>query len=156
MGAPSPGFQRSASGQKPAVLKILLVEDNPADIRLTREALDESRHPYELSVANDGVKALDFLREVVRTGTPKPDLILLDWNLPRMDGKDVLRTIKNDADLRTIPVVVLTTSRAQTDILSAYELHANCFITKSVDVIQFFRMINEIESFWSRIASLPK
>ena len=156
MGAPSPGFQRNTSGQKPAVLKILLVEDNPADIRLTREALDESHHPYELSVANDGVNAVEFLREIVRTGAPKPDLILLDWNLPRMDGKEVLRTVKNDPDLRTIPVVVLTTSRAQTDILSAYELQANCFITKSVDVIQFFRMINEIESFWSRIASLPK
>ena len=156
MGAPSPGFQRNTSGQKPVLLKILLVEDSPADIRLTREALDESRHPYELSVASDGVKALDFLHEIVRSGAPKPDLILLDWNLPRVDGREVLRVIKNDADLRSIPVVVLTTSRAQTDILNAYELQANCFITKPVDVIQFFRMINEIESFWSRIASLPK
>ena len=132
-------------------LHILLVEDNAADVRLTREALDESGHPYTLSVAADGVRALEYLHTVKR-----PDIILLDWNLPRMNGQEVLREIKADPELRMIPVVVLTTSRAQDDIARAYELQANCFISKPVDVLQFFRVINELEHFWTSTATLPR
>ena len=136
-------------------LHILLVEDSAADVRLTREALDESSHPYTLSVAADGVRAMEYLRNV-KQGHERPDIILLDWNLPRMDGQEVLREIKADPELRMIPVVVLTTSRAQDDIARAYELQANCFISKPVDVLQFFRVINEVENFWTGTATLPK
>lgn len=136
-------------------LHIMLVEDNPGDVRLTREALDESGRPYRLTVASDGVKALDFLRATRENQQDRPDLILLDWNLPRMDGKEVLREIKSDPRLRIIPVVVLTTSRAHTDITRAYDLQANCFISKPVDVLQFFRIINDVEEFWTSTATLP-
>ena len=137
-------------------LHILLVDDNPADVRLTREALDESGQPYRLSVAADGEKALDFLADLRKRPELRPDIILLDWNLPGMDGKDVLRRIKSDLELRTIPVVVLTTSRAHEDIARAYELQANCFISKPVDVLQFFRVINDVENFWTTTATLPR
>ncbi len=144
------------SSQPEKTLHILLVEDNAGDVRLTREALDESGHPYRLSVAFDGVKAMEFLRKAGGREGEIPDLILLDWNLPRMDGREVLREIKNDPDLRTIPVVVLTTSRAQTDIDRAYELQANCFISKPVDILQFFSIINDVETFWAETALLPR
>jgi CheY-like chemotaxis protein len=137
-------------------LHILLVEDNPGDVRLTREALDESEHPYRLSVATDGVRAMDFLRRASDGREDRPDIILLDWNLPRMDGKEVLAEIKADPNLRVIPVVVLTTSRARGDVERAYELQANCFITKPVDVTQFFRIISELEHFWTGTATLPR
>lgn len=137
-------------------LHILLVEDNPGDVRLTREALDESEHPYRLSVATDGVRAMDFLRRASDGREDRPDIILLDWNLPRMDGKEVLAEIKADPELRVIPVVVLTTSRARGDVERAYELQANCFITKPVDVAQFFRIISELEHFWTGTATLPR
>lgn len=136
-------------------LHILLVEDSPGDVRLTREALDDSQHPYRLSVATDGLKALEFLRGK-GSRDRRPDIILLDWNLPRMDGKEVLAEIKCDPELRSIPVVVLTTSQAQADIARAYELQANCFISKPVDVLQFFRIINDVENFWSSTATLPR
>ncbi len=144
------------SAEPEKTLHILLVEDNRGDVRLTREALDESGHPYRLSVAGDGVKAMEFLRNANRGEGELPDLILLDWNLPRMDGREVLREIKSDAELRTIPVVVLTTSRAQADIDRAYELQANCFISKPVDVLQFFSIINDVETFWVETAMLPR
>jgi CheY-like chemotaxis protein len=144
-----PGFIRDSA------LHILLVEDNAGDVRLTREALDESKHPYRLSIASDGLKALDFLNRAKQGEEDRPDLILLDWNLPRMDGKELLARIKADSELRAIPVVVLTTSRARVDVERAYELQANCFITKPVDVVQFFRIINDVESFWTTTATLP-
>ena len=136
-------------------IHILLVEDNPGDVRLTREALDESKTPYRLTVAGDGIRALDFLRRVVDRPEDRPDIILLDWNLPRMDGQEVLAAIKADRDLKSIPVLVLTTSRARSDVDRAYELQANCFITKPVDVGQFFEIIDEVENFWLGTATLP-
>jgi len=136
-------------------LHILLVEDNPGDVRLTREALDESKKPYRLTVACDGVVALDFLRRSVNKPKERPDIILLDWNLPRMGGNELLAVVKADEDLKTIPVVVLTTSRARTDVDRAYELQANCFITKPVDVNEFFEIIDAVENFWLGTATLP-
>jgi CheY-like chemotaxis protein len=136
-------------------LHILLVEDNPGDVRLTREALDESGRPYRLTVASDGLWALEYLRSAVNAPEQRPDIIFLDWNLPRMDGKEVLAAVKADSDLKSIPVVVLTTSRARTDVDRAYELQANCFITKPVDVGQFFEIIDEVENFWLGTATLP-
>jgi chemotaxis family two-component system response regulator Rcp1 len=137
-------------------LHVLQVEDNPADVRLTREAFDLCRAAYRLHVVPDGVTAVEFLR---RTGpfesAPRPDLILLDLNLPKMDGREVLREIKADETLRNIPVVVLTTSSATDDIQRAYELHANCFITKPVNVERFFEIISEVERFWLDTATLP-
>ena len=150
-----PGAKIATLSERTA-LYILLVEDSPADIRLTREALDQTRHPYQLEVANDGAEALQLLRDKANNGSPQPDLILLDWNLPRKDGREVLRELKQDSLLKVIPVVVLTTSRAESDIQSAYELQANCFITKPVDVIQFFRVIRDLEEFWFGTATLPK
>jgi len=145
----------TVSSDSQHTLHILLVEDSAADVRLTREALDESGHPYTLTVAADGVRAIEYLR-AVRHPNDRPHIILLDWNLPRMDGQEVLREIKADPELRMIPVVVLTTSRAQDDIARAYALQANCFISKPVDVLQFFRVINEVENFWTSTATLPK
>ncbi len=138
------------------IFEVLLVEDNPADVRLTQEALNETKLPYSLHVARDGVEAMHFLRrEGHYADAPTPDLILLDWNLPKMDGREVLREIKEDAFLRKIPVVVLTTSRATSDIVRAYDLHANCFITKPVNVFQFFEVISAVEQFWLKTATLP-
>jgi CheY-like chemotaxis protein len=138
------------------VVDILLVEDNPGDVRLTKEALKEAKIRNVLHVVADGVEAMDFLR---KTGgysdVPLPDLIMLDLNLPRKDGREVLAEIKGDTGLRRIPVVVLTTSSAEEDILKAYDLHANCFITKPVDFIQFARVIKSIEDFWFTIVKLP-
>ena len=138
-------------------IEILLVEDNPGDVRLTIEALKEAKVRNRLSVAPDGVEALAFLR---REGTyaeaARPDLILLDLNLPRKDGREVLAEIKGDASLRAIPVVILTTSRADQDILRSYELHANCYITKPVDLDQFITVVKSIESFWLTIVTLPR
>jgi CheY-like chemotaxis protein len=133
-------------------VEILLVEDNPGDVRLTIEALRDSTLAHRLSVARDGVEALAFLR---REGGVRPDLILLDLNLPRKDGREVLSEIKADAALRTIPVVVLTTSRAEQDVLHSYELQANCYITKPVDLMQFMTVVRSIEDFWLTIVTLP-
>jgi two-component system, chemotaxis family, response regulator Rcp1 len=137
-------------------LHVLQVEDNPADVRLTREAFDLCRNLYRLHVVPDGVTAVEFLRRAGRfASAPRPDLILLDLNLPKMDGREVLREIKADESLRNIPVVVLTTSSATDDIQRAYELHANCFITKPVNVERFFEIISEVERFWLDTATLP-
>ncbi len=135
---------------------ILLVEDNPGDVRLTREALKEGKVLNTLSVAADGVEALAFLRrEGCHAAAPRPDIILLDLNLPRMDGRELLAVIKADADLRRIPVVILTTSAAEQDILKSYNLHANCFITKPVDLEQFIAVVRSVEDFWFTIVRLP-
>lgn len=136
---------------------ILLVEDNPGDVRLTVEALKEGKILVDLQVARDGVEALAILRrEAPFEHAPRPDLILLDLNLPRMDGRQVLEVIKADAQLRYIPVVVLTTSAAEQDILQAYHLHANCYITKPVDLEQFIRVVKAIDNFWLTIVCLPQ
>jgi chemotaxis family two-component system response regulator Rcp1 len=136
--------------------KILLVEDNPGDVRLTREALKEGKILNELNVVEDGVEALAFLRREGRyADAVRPDLILLDLNLPKKDGREVLQEIKGDGALKKIPVVVLTTSAAERDILKAYDLHANCYITKPVDLEQFMRVVQLIEDFWLTIVKLP-
>jgi CheY-like chemotaxis protein len=138
-------------------IEILLVEDNPGDVRLTIEALRDSKVRNNLHVAVDGVDALAFLRrEGQHAQAPRPDLILLDLNLPKKDGREVLAEIKADAILRTIPVVILTTSRAEQDVLRSYELQANCYISKPVDLDQFITVVKSIEDFWLTIVTLPK
>ena len=142
--------------QEGAPVDILLVEDNPGDVRLTQEALREGKIHNRLTVARDGVEALAVLRrEGPHTGAPRPDLILLDLNLPRKDGREVLADIKVDEQLRRIPVVVLTTSKAEEDILRTYDLHANCYITKPVDLDQFIEVIKSIDDFWLTVVRLP-
>ena len=137
-------------------VEILLVEDNPGDVRLTREALREGKVRNNLYVASDGVDALAFLRrEGQYADAVRPDLILLDLNLPRKDGREVLQEIKADATLRYIPVVVLTSSQAEQDILRAYDLHANCYVSKPVDLDQFIHVVHSIEDFWFTIVKLP-
>ena len=137
-------------------IEILLVEDNPGDIRLTKEALKENKIFNNLHVVNDGVEAIHFLRrEGDYSEVPRPDLILLDLNLPKMNGRDVLGEIKNDTQLRRIPVVVLTTSQAEEDISKAYDLHANCYVTKPVDLEKFIDVVRSIEDFWVTIVKLP-
>lgn len=136
--------------------EILLIEDNPGDVRLTQEALKESQVRSHLSVASDGEEALAFLlREGPFADAPRPDLILLDLNLPRMDGRDVLARIKSHPRLKCIPVVVLTTSSADNDIRQAYQLHANCYVTKPVDFTRFLHVVKSIEDFWLRMVRLP-
>ena len=134
-------------------VEVLLVEDNPGDVRLTQEALKESTFPVHLNVARDGVEALEYLRNP--DSGPRPDLILLDLNLPRKNGREVLSEIKADPDLRRIPVLVMTTSRAEQDIQKAYALNANCYITKPMDLDDFLRTVRSIEDFWMRTATLP-
>ena len=137
-------------------IEILLVEDNPGDVRLTREALQEAKVRNNLAVANDGVEALSYLRrEPPFENATRPDLVLLDLNLPRKDGREVLAEIKADPDLRRLPVVVLTTSNAEQDILESYNLYANCYITKPVDLDQFLGIVTSIEDFWLTIVKLP-
>lgn len=137
--------------------KILLVEDNPGDAELAREALESSKFLNKLFVAEDGVKAMQFLnQEGDFKNSPRPDLILLDLNLPRKDGREVLSEIKNDEKLKTIPVVVLTTSKADEDILKSYQLHANCYITKPINLERFFDVVKKIKHFWMSIVVLPK
>ncbi|MFA7239768.1 MAG: response regulator [Sulfuricellaceae bacterium] len=136
---------------------ILLIEDNPGDVRLTREALKEARININLNVANDGLEAMKMLhQEAPYANQPLPDLVLLDLNMPRMDGREVLRLIKTDDNLKRIPVVILTTSAAETDILQAYGLHANCYITKPVELEQFMDIVKSIEGFWLTVVKLPK
>ena len=135
-------------------IEILLVEDNPGDVRLTIEALRESKVHNNLHVARDGVEALAFLRREDPHAI-RPDLVLLDLNLPRKDGREVLADLKADPQLHTIPVVVLTTSRAEQDVLRTYELQANCYITKPVDLDQFITVVKSIENFWLTIVTLP-
>ena len=138
-------------------IEILLVEDNPGDVRLTIEALRESKVRNHLSVARDGVEALAFVRrEGAHAEAVRPDLILLDLNLPRKDGREVLAELKADPDLKTIPVVILTTSRAEQDVLRSYELQANCYISKPVDLDQFITVVKSIEDFWLTIVTLPR
>jgi two-component system, chemotaxis family, response regulator Rcp1 len=137
-------------------IEILLVEDNPADVRLTMEALREEKIHNNLSVVNDGVEAMAYLRrEGTYANAMRPDLILLDLNLPKKDGREVLGEIKNDKNLKCIPVVVLTVSNAEADILKTYNLHANCYITKPLDLEQFSKVVKTIQDFWLTIVKLP-
>ncbi|CAN5794747.1 response regulator [soil metagenome] len=136
---------------------VLLVEDNPSDVYLTQVAFRRSRADSQIHVVEDGVQALSFLRrELPYDSAPRPDLVLLDLNLPRMDGHKVLQTMKDDPDLRSIPVIVLTTSTAEADISRCYENHANCYIAKPVDFDEFERVVLEIEAFWFKYATLPR
>lgn len=137
-------------------IKILLVEDNPGDVRLTIEAFREGKLSNELIVASDGEEALNLLMgtEIVAPRA-RPDLILLDLNLPKIDGRDVLARIKGHQDLRRIPVVVLTTSDLEQDILKTYDMYANCYIKKPVDLAQFMKVVNSIEDFWLSVVKLP-
>ena len=137
-------------------VEILLVEDNPGDIRLTVEAFKDSKLRNNLSVVNDGIDAMAFLRrEGPYTNAPRPDLVLLDLNLPKKDGREVLEEIKQDDDLKRIPIVVLTTSSSERDILESYNLHANCYISKPVDLNQFLTIVKSIQNFWFTIVKLP-
>ncbi|MEN6452296.1 MAG: response regulator [Thermoguttaceae bacterium] len=138
-------------------IELLLVEDSEPDVRLTIEALREAKVKNRLSVVEDGVEAMEFLRQQNgHADAPRPDLILLDLNLPRMDGREVLREIKADPSLRRIPVVILTTSRSEEDVLRAYDLHANCYITKPVDFTRFMEVVKSIEDFWLTVVKLPE
>ena len=138
-------------------IEILLVEDNRGDAELSMEALENSKISNTVSVVGDGEEAMAFLRRTGKyAGAPCPDLILLDLNLPKKDGREVLAEIKADEDLKCIPVVILTTSQAEEDILRSYNLHANCFITKPIDLHQFLRVIKGIEDFWLTIVRLPQ
>ena len=150
-------YRTASVRPEPGAIEILLVEDNPGDVELTREALDETKLRTNLSVVHDGVEALAFLRrEGAHADAPRPDLILLDLNLPRKDGRGVLAEIKQDPALTTIPVVVLTSSEAEQDIARAYELHANCYVTKPVDLDQFVKIVQSIEQFWFTVVKLPR
>ena len=136
---------------------ILLVEDNPGDAELAKEALESSKFLNELHIVDDGVKAMAFLKkQPPYQDMPRPDLILLDLNLPKKDGREVLSEIKSDDALKTIPVVILTTSQSDEDILKSYKLHANCYITKPLDLKQFFDVVKNIKNFWMSIVVLPK
>lgn len=136
--------------------KILLVEDNPGDAELAKEALESSKFLNELYIVDDGVKAMDFLsKKKGYENVPRPDIILLDLNLPRKDGRQVLAEIKSDETLKTIPVVILTTSKSDEDVLKTYKLHANCYITKPIDLMQFFEVVKQIKHFWMSIVVLP-
>jgi chemotaxis family two-component system response regulator Rcp1 len=137
-------------------IQVLLVEDSPGDVRLTQEAFREANGAIQLHVAADGVEAMAFLRHSgVHARSPRPDLILLDLNLPRMDGREVLAHIKEDADLKTIPTVILTTSDAEIDIVKSYQLQANCYLSKPVQLEAFEKLVKSINEFWLTAVKLP-
>lgn len=138
-------------------IDILLAEDSPGDADLAREALEESKLKNRLYTVVDGQEALDFLfKKGEYADAPRPDLILLDLNMPRVDGREVLKIVKEDKNLRSIPVVILTTSKADEDIIKSYDLHANCYITKPLDLDKFMEVVHAIENFWISIVALPK
>ena len=146
-----------SSNSDGSLVEILLVEDNPGDVRLTQEAMKEGKMRNRLSVAVDGVEAMAFLRQEGKfADAPRPDVILLDLNLPKKDGRTVLAEIKADPDLKRIPVVILTSSKADDDILNSYDSHANCYITKPSDLEQFIDVVKSVEGFWFQIVKLPK
>ena len=143
--------------KKDEPINILLVEDNPGDIRLAQEIFKDGKVQKELHVVEDGVEAMAFLKKEGKyADSPRPDLILLDLNLPRKDGREVLDELKSDESLRRIPVIILTTSKSEEDVIKTYNMHANCFITKPVDIVQFLDMAEAIEEFWFNIVSLPR
>lgn len=137
-------------------MQVLLVEDSPGDVRLTQEAFRTANRSVVLHVATDGVEAMAFLRQQGKyTHVPRPDLILLDLNLPRMDGREVLAQVKDDDSLRTIPTVILTTSDSEADVVTSYQLHANCYLTKPVMMEAFEELVEHINSFWLTMVKLP-
>lgn len=139
------------------MIQVLLIEDDPGDVLITREAFEENKVRNQLNVVNDGVKALAYLRrEDIYADAPRPDLILLDLNLPKMGGHEVLEQIKSDADLQRIPVVVLTTSDAEEDVLRSYNLHANAYVTKPVDFERFLSVVRQIDDFFVSVVKLPR
>ncbi|MDS0473837.1 response regulator [Natrinema sp. 1APR25-10V2] len=141
---------------RPEPAQILLVEDNPGDVRLTKEAFKQGRIENDLHVVSDGIEALDFLTQRGDyADAPRPDLILLDLNLPGKDGEDVLEELKDDPALRSIPVIVLTSSRAEEDVVKSYELHANAYLTKPVDPDEFIETVRAFEKFWFSVVRLP-
>ena len=143
-------------GTYSAPLEVLLVEDNPGDVRLTQEAFKDAKVLVNLHIASDGTRAMAFLkREGEHADAPRPDLILLDLNLPKKDGREVLKEIKEDPTLKIIPVVILTTSASEADILRSYSLHANCYITKPVSLDGFLTVVKSIDSFWMSVVKLP-
>ena len=138
-------------------IQVLLVEDDPGDVLMTREAFEDYKVHNQLHVVNDGEQAMAFLRqEGEYAGLPRPDLVLLDLNLPRMDGRQVLEAIKSDPDLSSIPVVVLTTSEAEDDVLRSYSLHANAYVTKPVDFERFINVVRQIDDFFVKVVRLPR
>jgi CheY-like chemotaxis protein len=146
----------SAPVEPPVPIEVLLVEDDPGDVLMTQEAFEEHKVRNKLSVVSDGEEALAYLRrEGPHADAPRPDLILLDLNLPRVDGREVLAVIKEDEDLRRIPVVVLTTSQADEDILRSYSLHANAYVTKPVDFDRFITVVRQIDNFFVSVVKLP-
>jgi CheY-like chemotaxis protein len=151
-------LEQSASVAEPGIpIEVLLVEDDPGDVLMTREAFEEHKVRNNLSVVSDGVDALAFVRrEGEFVNAPRPDLILLDLNLPRRDGREVLQEIKADPELRDIPVVVLTTSAAESDVLSSYRLHANAYVTKPVDFERFISVVKQIDDFFISLVKLPR
>jgi CheY-like chemotaxis protein len=152
-----PDVRAGAPGAGNDPINVLLVEDDPGDVLMTREAFEENKVANNLLVVNDGVRAMEFLRrEGEYTDAPRPDLVLLDLNLPRMDGREVLAAIKEDPHLRTIPVVVLTTSEAQEDVLRSYSLHANAYVTKPVDFERFIDVVRRIDDFFVTVVKLPR
>jgi CheY-like chemotaxis protein len=154
--ATAPETSPKAAGRLGKPIEILLAEDNPGDVLLTQESLAESKVHNSLHVVKDGVEALAFLRnEGAFASAPRPDLILLDLNMPRKDGREVLEELKSDEDLKRIPVVILTTSDQEEDVLRAYNAHANCYLTKPIDLEQFMKVIKTIEAFWLEIVKLP-
>jgi CheY-like chemotaxis protein len=141
---------------RPDPIEVLLVEDDPGDVLLIREAFEDNKVANRLHVVSDGVEALDFMRRTgVHAEAPRPDLVLLDLNLPRKDGREVLAEVKKDAALRTIPVVVLTTSSAEEDVLRSYNLHANAYVTKPVDFDRFIGVVRQIDQFFVSVVKLP-
>ena len=138
------------------VIEVLLVEDDPGDVLMTKEAFEDYKVVNQLHVVNDGTEAMAFLRrEGEHAEKPRPDLVLLDLNLPRMDGREVLEAIKSDPDLASIPVVVLTTSEAEEDVLRSYSLHANAYVTKPVDFDRFIQVVRQIDDFFVTVVRLP-
>ena len=134
-----------------------MVEDSPGDVRLTKEAFRDANERIHLHVASDGLEAMAFLRhEGVHKNVPRPDFILLDLNLPKMDGREVLSVIKNDEDLKSIPTIILTTSSAEDDIVMSYQLHANCYVSKPVLLDEFEAVVRSINDFWLNLATLPQ
>src|SRR5580693_7185229 len=144
-------------GTNAVPIEVLLVEDSPGDVRLTREAFKEAKVLINLNVAMDGMEAMAFLgREGKHADAPRPDLILLDLNLPKKDGREVLAELKESPALKSIPVVILTTSASEGDIHGSYQLHANCYITKPVDLDGFLKVVKSIDSFWLSVVKLPR
>jgi CheY-like chemotaxis protein len=144
------------SHNRSSLIEVLLVEDSPGDVRLTREALRDAKMHINLNVVSDGTEAMAYLkREKNHTEAQRPDLILLDLNLPKMDGRDVLKEIKESEGLKSIPVVILTTSASPVDVDRSYKLHANCYITKPVDLQGFIKVVQSIDNFWLSVVKLP-